>query len=87
MSSGPGSVVDVVTATDVLDTTCVEVVDASGTTNVVVVVGVVVVVVVATIVDSGPGPDSAGEHCARSIDDTTKEINFRRVRFLRITGA
>jgi len=82
MSSGPGSVVDVVTATDVLDTTCVEVVDASGTTNVVV---VVVVVVVATTIDSGP--DSAGEHCARSMDDTTNEINVRRVKCLRINEA
>ena len=84
MSSGPGSVVDVVAATDVLDTTCVEVVDASGTTNVVV---VVVVVVVAATVDSGLGPDSADEHCARSNVDATKEINFRCFRFPRIAGS
>jgi len=70
----PAATVDVVDAVEVVDS-------VSGAA------GLVVVVVVTTTVDSGLGPDSADEHCARSNVDATKEINFRCVRFLRIAGS
>ena len=72
MHETPAATVGVVDVVEVVD-------GVSGAT------GLVVVVVVATTVDSGP--DSAAEHCARIINDTTNEINFRCVKFLRITGA
>ncbi|MDA2989914.1 MAG: hypothetical protein O2815_12645 [Actinomycetota bacterium] len=74
MHETPAATVDVVDAVEVVDS-------VSGAT------GLVVVVVVAATVDSGTGPDSADEHCARSNVEATNESNFRRVKFLRITGA